>query len=444
MTDDSYEPPEEEVLAGGTPTPRTTGWPDELTDEVPANAYEVVRLPNFRRYLLGNVVGVLGMQMQTFALGYEIYERTGSKLALGFVGLAQVIPVIALALVAGHVADHFSRKHVLMVCVTCLGLVSAALMVISLRQAPVGLIYVCLTLNGVARAFLQPAKGSLLPLIVPRSQFPHAVTWHTGGFHLAAVVGPAIGGWVVAITRLPALVYLLDLLSSAFFLFMLARIGIPTKAAASGALSLRTLAAGIAFLLRTRILLAAISLDMFAVLLGAAVALLPVFAKDILVVGPEGLGWMRAAPAIGALCTAFLIAHLPPMRKAGSMLIWSVAGFGVATIVFGLSRSFGLSLAMLFLTGALDNISVVIRHTLLQLSTPNEMRGRVAAVNGLFISSSNELGAFESGLVAELTTPTISVVSGGLGTIVVVAIIAFLAPELRKYGRLGSEPQTGQ
>ena len=225
---------------------------------------------------------------------------------------------------------------------------------------------------------------------------------------------------------------------------MLARIGIPTKAAASGALSLRTLAAGIEFLLRTRILLAAISLDMFAVLLGGAVALLPVFAKDILVVGPEGLGWMRAAPAIGALCTAFLIAHLPPMRKAGSMLIWSVAGFGVATIVFGLSRSFGLSLAMLFLTGALDNISVVIRHTLLQLSTPNEMRGRVAAVNGLFISSSNELGAFESGLVAELTTPTISVVSGGLGTIVVVAIIAFLAPELRKYGRLGSEPQTGQ
>jgi MFS family permease len=414
------------------------GWPQDEAEAPPDNAYGVVKLPNFRRYLVGNFIGVLGMQMQTFALGYEIYERTGSKLALGFVGLAQVVPVIALALVAGHVADHFSRKRVLMVCISCLGLVSAALTLISLRQAPVVLIYVCLSLNGLARAFLQPAKGSMLPLIVPRSQFAHAVTWHTGGFHLAAVLGPAIGGWVVAMTRMPALVYLLDLMSSLFFLAMLARMSVPTKAAASGALSLRTLAAGIEFLWRTRILLAAISLDMFAVLLGGAVALLPVYAKDILHVGPEGLGWMRAAPAIGALLTAFLIAHLPPMRKAGPMLVWSVAGFGVATVVFGLSRSYGLSLAMLFLTGALDNVSVVIRHTLLQLSTPNEMRGRVAAVNGLFISSSNELGAFESGLVAELTTPTISVVSGGLGTIVVVAVIAWLAPELRKYGRLGS------
>lgn len=422
----------------GSPVVPATGWSEVDTEPPPGSAYEVIRSTNFRRYLVGNFIGVLGMQMQTFALGYEIYERTNSKLALGFVGLAQVVPVIALALVAGHVADHFSRKHVLMVCVFCLALVSAALVLISLRQAPVALIYVCLSLNGVARAFLQPAKGSLLPLIVPRSQFAHAVTWHTGGFHLAAVVGPAIGGWVVAETTRPAFVYLLDLLASLFFLAMLARISAPTKAAASGALSLRTLAAGIEFLWRTRILLAAISLDMFAVLLGGAVALLPVYAKDILQVGPEGLGWMRAAPAIGALVTAFLIAHLPPMRKAGSLLLWSVIGFGIATVVFGVSRSYGLSLAMLFLTGALDNISVVIRHTLLQLSTPNEMRGRVAAVNGLFISSSNELGAFESGLVAELTTPTISVVSGGLGTIVVVAAIAWLAPELRKYGRLGS------
>ncbi|MGD9646272.1 MAG: MFS transporter [Pirellulales bacterium] len=424
--------------APGPPIVPPDGWPQDESGAPPENAYGVVKLPNFRRYLVGNFVGVLGMQMQTFALGYEIYERTESKLALGFVGLAQVAPVLALALVAGHVADHFSRKRVLMVCITCLGLVSAALTLISLEQAPVPLIYVCLTLNGVARAFLQPAKGSMLPLIVPRSQFAHAVTWHTGGFHMAAVVGPALGGWVVAVTHKPALVYVLDLLSSLFFLLMLARISIPTKAAASGALSWRTLAAGIEFLLRTRILLAAISLDMFAVLLGGAVALLPVYAKDILQVGPEGLGWMRAAPAIGALVTAFMIAHLPPMRKAGPILVWSVAGFGIATVVFGLSRSFGLSLAMLFLTGALDNVSVVIRHTLLQLSTPNEMRGRVAAVNGLFISSSNELGAFESGLVAELTTPTISVVSGGLGTIVVVAAIAWLAPELRKYGRLGS------
>jgi MFS family permease len=296
--------------------------------------------------------------------------------------------------------------------------------------------YVCLLASGVARAFLQPAKSSFLPQIVPREQFATAVTWNMGAFHLAAVVGPAAGGFLIGWLKRATEVYLLDAAATLSFFVMLAFIKSARHAPAREAVRWRTFLAGAEFVWSNKIILGAMTLDMFAVLLGGAVALLPAYAKDILDVGPAGLGWMQAAPAIGALLMSFVLAHRPPIERAGPAMLWTVAGFGAATIVFGFSRSFTLSLAMLFLTGAFDTVSVVIRHTLVQLLTPDEMRGRVSAINGMFIGASNELGRFESGLVAAWLGPLGSVVSGGIGTLVVVAAVTVLWPQLGRYGRL--------
>ncbi len=267
------------------------------------------------------------------------------------------------------------------------------------------------------------------------------MTWSTGSFHLAAAVGPAVGGWLIAQFDSFALVYVCDASVTLSFAALLLPVRRLIAAPVYQAATLRTLIAGVEFVWRNKIILGALALDMFAVLLGGAVALLPVYASEILHVGPSGLGCLQAAPAIGALVMALALAHRAPMERAGRALMWSVAGFGVATIVFGFSRWYWLSLAMLFLTGALDNVSVVIRHTLLQLLTPDEMRGRVSAVNSMFIGASNELGRFESGSVAWLfggaaLGATVSVVSGGVGTLAVVAVLAMLVPQLRRYGRL--------
>ncbi|HEY2840415.1 MAG TPA: MFS transporter, partial [Pirellulales bacterium] len=318
--------------------------------------------------------------------------------------------------------------------------------------------------NSIARAFQQPAKSSLLPQIVDRAHFPAAVTWNTGAMQLAFVLGPALGGfaialfaggersfWEVSLTDLvksapltttesirgTAVVYVLNACAaSAFFVFLFFAKPRPI-AQETDPLTLHSLMAGVRFVLTQKVMLAAISLDLFAVLLGGATALLPVYAsKEYLDVGPVGLGWMDAAPAIGAVSMALWIAHRRPFQRAGAAMLLSVIGFGVATIVFGISRSYPLSLAMLALTGALDNISVVIRHTLMQVLTPDAMRGRVSAINGMFIGASNELGAFESGMVAKFVNPTFSVVSGGVGTILVVVVLSNLAPGLRRFGKL--------
>ncbi|MGE3778789.1 MAG: MFS transporter, partial [Pirellulaceae bacterium] len=383
-------------------------------------------------------VVTMGMQMQTVAVGWEVFERTGDELALGWVGLVQFLPVILLTIVAGHVADQFSRRHVMMGAMLLFAAASLGLTAISWWGADYRWMYACLALTGTARAFQQPAKASFLPQLVPRHAFTNAVTWNTGGFHLASVMGPAAGGLLIAWFRHAALVYVLDAASACCFLACLLRIRVRPAPPTPRRVSLEHLVAGMQFVWRSPVILAAITLDMFAVLLGGATTLLPVYAKEILGVGPEGLGWMRTAPALGALAMAIVLAHLPPRRHAGRTLLLAVAGFGVATILFGLSRSFAFSLAMLLLLGALDNISVVIRHTLVQLHTPDELRGRVSAVNSLFIGASNELGGFESGVVARLFTPTISVVSGGLGTLLVVSAVAWRWPQLRWYG--GSAP----
>lgn len=404
--------------------------------------YAVLRLPGFRLYLIGNALAVFGLQMQTVAVGWDIYERTHEPLHLGLVGLVQFLPIGVLTLPAGRVADLLDRKRIIMASMLALACCSLGLSWISAHEGDVFWMYICLLASGVARAFLQPAKSSFLPQIVPRGQFATAVTWNMGAFHLAAVVGPAAGGFMIAWLGRAADVYVLDAASALIFFVLLAFIASPRHIPSAEALGWRSFLAGAEFVWNNKVILGAMTLDMFAVLLGGAVAMLPVYAEDILHVGATGLGWMQAAPAVGALLMSFVLAHRPPIERAGPTMLWTVAGFGAATIVFGWSRWYYLSLAMLFLSGAFDTVSVVIRHTLVQLLTPDEMRGRVSAINGMFIGASNELGRFESGLAAKVFGSAVfSVISGGIGTLAVVALVARLWPQLTRYGRLdGKEP----
>jgi MFS family permease len=413
------------------------------SDPARHDPYAALRIAGFRFYLSGNLLAIIGVQMQTAAVGWEIYHRTGSKFLIGLVGLVEVLPVIALALLTGHVADRFDRKTIVRTTLTMVALSSLALATISFTQGPIWAMYVLLFVIGVARAFQQPAKSALLVQVVSPENFASAVTWSTGAFQLACIVGPALGGVLIWLTHRPALVYLLDTTAASIFVTMLTFVPVlQAHEPSREPVTFHTLSAGIRYVWSNKVVLGAMALDMFAVLLGGATALLPVYAEDILGVGAIGFGVLRAAPAVGAVLMAGALVFLPPMQRAGRSLLWAIAGFGLATIVFGVSTSFPLSLAMLFLTGALDQISVVIRHTLVQLQTPDEMRGRVSAINGMFIGASNELGAFESGTVAELTSPAMSVVSGGIGTILVVAASAVLLPQLRRYGRLQTlDPQ---
>ncbi|MGE5657463.1 MAG: MFS transporter [Actinomycetota bacterium] len=398
--------------------------------------FAALRFRNYRLFFTGNVLSSTGSQMQSVAVGWELYERTGSALVLGGIGLVQVLPVILLTLPAGHIADRRDRQRTVLFTQVMLAVCSLGLAVLSYTQGSIFLIYTCLLLSGVARAFNKPASDALLPQLVPLRIFSNAATWNSSAYQLASVVGPAIGGLVIALQKNALGVYIFDAILAFACFSATALISGQQAVRVTEETSLKTLAAGLHFVWENQIILAAIALDLFAVLLGGAVTLLPIFAKDILQVGPEGLGWLRAAPSIGALLMAVALAHLPPMKQAGKALLWSVAGFGVVTIIFGLSRWFWLSLVMLALSGALDNISVVIRHTLVQVRTPDYLRGRVSAVNSVFISTSNELGGFESGLIAAIFGPVISVVGGGIGTIAVVLAVAWIWPEIRKLGSL--------
>lgn len=403
----------------------------------PHDPYAAFRIPNYRAFFLGHVISIFGFQMQTTAVGWELYQRTGSKLELGLVGLIQFLPVLCLALVTGHVADRFNRQVVVMITAAVIACSSLGLAGISYFELDHRLVFACLLLTGAARAFLQPAKASLVPNIVPAAEFPNAVTWNTTGFHLACILGPGVGGAFLAWHDAPELIYLFDFACAMTFVIALCFVRQHSHANQglenSSSPTLRDLLAGFSFLKRRQIILAAITLDMFAVLFGGATTLLPVFATDILHSGAFGLGVMRLAPAFGACLTGLVIAYLPRFEHSGKVLLWSVIGFGLATIGFGLTDSLWIATLMLFLTGVFDNVSVVIRHTLVQRLTPNELRGRVSAVNSLFIGASNELGGFESGVVAEIYGPVASVVSGGIGTLLVVIFTAGLAPQLRKY-----------
>lgn len=378
----------------------------------------------------------MGEQMLNVALGWELYVRTHSALALGFVGLALVLPIVLLSLPAGQLIDRLNRKRVLLVSWCMLAICALALSLLSASHGPVPLFYVCIACMGAAFAFTAPAATALLAQIVPESAFSNAATWESSTFELAAVIGPVVGGTVIALQGYATTVYVLFALACALNVTMLAWIRERARPPSTERLTLRALFSGVRFLGQTQVLLAAITLDMFAVLLGGATTLLPIFALDILHVGATGLGILRAGTAIGAVVMALTLAHRPPLRRAGRSLLFAVAGFGLATIVFGLSRWFPLSLAMLVLLGALDNISVVIRSTLLLTRTPNDLLGRISAIDNVFVGTSNELGGFESGLTAALFGPVASVVLGGIGTVLVVLGVAAIWPEMRRLGRL--------
>ena len=387
-------------------------------------------------YLTGRFVASLGQQMLTVAVGWELYERTNSALALGLVGLTQMIPMVLFTLPAGHVADNYDRKRIILLMTFVIGCASAGLTAISNLKADVFWIYCCLFAAGTARTFLWPASSAFLPHLVSRQQFSKAVTWSSGSFQLSSVVGPAFGGALIGWAHKAVPVYAANTAASFLCLLLMSMVRRSHVVAVKEKMTLRSLIVGFNFVFANRIILGTITLDLFAVLLGGATALLPVYAKDLLHAGPAGLGLLQAALPSGSLLCALILAHRPPLQRAGRTLLWAVGVFGLATIAFGVSRSFWFSFVMLFVCGAVDNISVVVRHTLVQLLTPDEKRGRVSAVNSLFIGTSNELGGFESGSVANWFGPVFSVVSGGVGTILVVIAVALIWPEIRKYGRL--------
>ncbi len=402
--------------------------------------------PNFVRYTLARFLIVVALEMQSVAVGWQVYEITKRPLDLGYVGLAQFAPGFVLFLFAGHAADLLDRRKLLTSCYAGYGLCSAFLLAISWRAPQsVHLIYVVLVLVGVCRSFSFPVSRAILPQLVPEEHFSNAVAWNSSTFQIATIAGPAIGGIAYALFHGPDAVYAIAVAVSILSTILTLRIH-PQPASPERALagivpkkepiSLRTVLAGFHFIWNKKLILGSISLDMFAVLLGGAVALLPVYAREILHTGPWGLGLLRSAPGVGAALMAIAVAHRPIRRRAGLTMLLAVAAFGVMTIVFGISHSLILSLIALFLTGAADMVSVIIRATLIQVATPDEMRGRVNAVDMLFIGVSNELGEFESGLTAQWLGTVPAVVLGGVGTLLVIATWAWLFPELRKADQL--------
>ncbi len=405
--------------------------------------YAVLRVRDFKLYLVARFVVSFAQQMLGVAVSWELFDRTRSALALGLVGLTQITPLLLLTLPAGHLADQYDRRNILQWATGFTALCCAGLAAVSWWHAPVGWTYGLLFVSGVSRAFLQPANGAFLPQIVPRELLPDAVTWNSSSFQLSATLGPAIGGFAIALTGGAAAVYVFNVVAGAVSCAMMT--GIAPRgvvAAARRKMDLDSLAAGVRFVFRTPVILGTISLDLFAVLLGGATSLLPIYADTILNVGPSGLGWLRAALPAGSVSMALLLSHLPPMRQAGRALLLAVAAFGAWTVVFGVSRSFWVSLGTMFVCGAMDNVSVVVRHTLVQVLTPDEMRGRVSAVNSLFIGASNEFGEFESGLAAHWFGPVLAAVSGGVGTILVVVATALIWPQLRRIDRLDATTET--
>jgi MFS family permease len=398
--------------------------------------------PDFVRFQTARFFIILLLEMQSVAIGWQVYDITKRPLDLGFVGLIQFLPGILLILVTGQVADRFDRRTLLACCYGGFAVSSGLMVAITLSGAHRVLpIYLVLLLVGVLRAFNAPTGQALLPQIVPEEHFPNAVAWGASILQGAVILGPALGGVIYAISRNPLPVYVASLVAALIPTLAILQIKPKREVRTHQQITLSTVLAGFRYVWKKKLILGSISLDLFAVLLGGAVALLPVYAREILKTGPWGLGLLRSAPGVGAAVMAIFLAHRPLRRRAGATMLWCVAGFGVFTIVFGLSRSLVLSLLSLLLVGASDTVSVVIRLTLVQLATPDEMRGRVSAVNMLFIGASNELGQFESGLTAQWFGTVPAVVLGGVGTLVVIATWAWLFPELRRTEQFYTTPE---
>jgi MFS family permease len=412
-----------------------------VSDGAVHDPYAALRIPAYRRFVAAGVLSAFGQGILTIAVAWELWVRTRSAEYLAYTGLAQFLPVLLLALPAGQAADRYRREMLYRIAQSFAAVAAFSLAALSYLEGPVPLYFVCLALIGVARAITMPSRAALVSQIVPAAVLPNAVNWNSMGWQIANVLGPLIGGIVVAVFQPAAPAFVLAGFCSLGCVVLILGVRPPPIERGRFERSLGSLLAGLSYVFRTKLILAAITLDLFAVLLGGATALLPIFATDILHVGALGMSTLRWAPAIGAGLMAIYIAHRPPMRRPGVALLVAVAGFGAATIGFGLSTSFWLSFFMLALTGAFDNISVVVRGTLVQVTTPNEMRGRVSAVNSIFISSSNELGEYESGMVAHwfgggAHGAVVSAVFGGVGTIVVVALAWWRWPILARIGPL--------
>lgn len=382
-------------------------------------------------------LSIVSSEMISVAVGWQIYALTHRPLDLGLVGLAQFAPGVLLFLLAGHTADRYPRQKILRTCYAAFAVCAATLLMLTLRGlGSVWPIYAVLLANGTVRAFNGPAGQSFLPQLVKPEHFTNAVTWGSSFFQVATILGPVTGGLIYGFSGSPAPVYACAVVaySAAVFLLSAIRVEIPPRKRFDD--SAGVILRGLHYIWENKLILGCMSLDLFAVLLGGAVALLPVYAREILRTGPNGLGILRAAPGLGAVTIAILLAHYPLRRRAGALMLYCVAGFGVFTIVFGLSHNIALSLVALMLTGAFDMVSVIVRSTLVQLTTPDEMRGRVSAVNMLFIGASNELGQFESGITAQWFGTVPAVVLGGAGTLAIVLAWNWLFPQLRRVNRL--------
>jgi MFS family permease len=397
--------------------------------------YAALRYRDARLYMFGFLLEIVGSQIQTVALMWELFQRTGNPLVLGWVGGVQAIPMLLLTLPAGYLADIVSRK--LLVVVSQLGQLLASLWLayLSWHSGSIGLMLAAVGAGAVFQSIGSPARSAMLPSLVPTAVFANAKAWSSSGFQVASVAGPALGAVVLSLAGAPWAYVVAGAASLVYAINTMQVRPRPFERNPAEPM-LTSLAEGLRFVWNTKIILATITLDLFAVLLGGAVYLLPIFASERLQVGEYGFAFLRAAPAVGAFVTAIILAHTPPFKRAGRAMLLSVAGFGAATIVFGLSTNYWLSLAMIALTGAFDNVSVVVRHTLVQVMTPDRMRGRVSAVNNIFIGASNEIGGFESGVTAAWLGAVRSVVYGGIGTILVVAGVALKWPQVRNFGSL--------
>lgn len=402
----------------------------------PNDPFAALKIREFTYFTLARFFLTIGIRMQATIVGWQVFQITGDAWSLGLVGLAEAIPFITISLFGGHIADLVNRKKIILVTTVILVICTAALHYFSssgqhyIQLYGATPVYTVIFLTGIARAFMSPAYFAYLSQIVPRELLSNSTTWNTTTWHTADIVGPLMGGMIIASSGIPFSYAMDTALIFISVLFILPITGRPMlKKDRSESLS-ESLSTGIKFVFSNQVMLGALSLDLFAVLFGGATAMLPAYA-ELLKQDELGFGILRAAPAAGAIVVAILLAYRPPTVNAGKSMLASVVGFGICTIIFALSENFYLSVAMLALTGAFDNVSVVVRHTILQLMTPEHMRGRVSAVNSIFIGSSNEIGAFESGAAARLMGLVPSVVFGGAMTIGVVAAIAKLAPKLR-------------
>ena len=403
--------------------------------------YASLRVRNYRWFIVSLFTMTVGAQIQVIVVSWQIYNLTHDPLSLGLIGLAEAFPFIGFALYAGHIADRFDRRRVsqaaLLVLLACAG----ALLAFNLVPGFLGRVgawpfFAVIFVSGIARSFLQPARNALGADIVPRALYSNAVAWRSSTWQTAAVVGPAVGGLLYGFSG-PRLAYEVQVVLLAISVVSFAVIAYERRVLEQATQSItESLKSGVRFVFSEPVLLSALSLDLFSVLLGGAEALLPVFASDILHVGAKGLGVLRAAPAAGAVVMSIYLAHRPPFRRAGRTLLLAVAGFAVCIIGFGVSRSFAFSVVLLFLSGGADNVSVVIRGTLLQVLTPEHLLGRVSSVNAIFIGSSNEIGAFESGVAARLLGTIPAVLFGGFASLAVVGVIAARVPQLRRLERI--------